>query len=65
MNVKYSELSKNAISGRGSLRYVLRPSGMATRGRLADCVSCVQEMQEKYRKSKEELDELVANMEGL
>ena len=25
----------------------------------------VQEMEEKYRKSKAELDELVANMEGL
>ncbi len=30
-----------------------------------DCVSRAQEMEAKYRKSKAELDELVANMEGL
>lgn len=40
------------------------PTTLVT-GLLADRVYVVQEMQDKYRKSKEELDELVANMEGL
>ena len=35
------------------------------RGHLADCLPRAQDMDTKYRASKAELDELVANMEGL
>ena len=36
-----------------------------SRGCLINRLSRAQEMHGKYRKSKEELDELVSNMEGL
>lgn len=62
-NANYSVSNKNAINGRKGSKYVL-PTTLVT-GLLADRVYVVQEMQDKYRKSKEELDELVANMEGL
>lgn len=61
-SVKYRGLNKNAINGRRSTRYataticMLPPSFTMLR---------LKEAQTKYRESKAELDELVANMEGL
>jgi hypothetical protein len=60
-NVNCSVLSKSEINGKRDTRCVLQPTGVVH----TDCVSRAQEMEAKYRKSKAELDELVANMEGL
>jgi hypothetical protein len=57
------------MNGLGGMRYVLRPSSRAAshppQYRLADCVFHAQEMETKHSKAKADLDELVANMEGL
>ena len=54
------------MTGLGGMRYVLRPSShVVSQHRLADCAFHVQGMETKYDKAKAELDELVANMEGL
>lgn len=60
LNVKFNELSKSAISGRRSLRYVL--ALFDVKYALRDLP---QEMQAKYKKSQAELDEMVANMDSL
>ena len=59
MNAKFNVLNKKETSGRRGLRYVSQSSISA------EVHGCIQEMQAKYRESKAELDELVANMEGL
>ena len=68
-NVKCSVSNKSAMTGLGGTRYVLRPSSRFTshppQYRPADCVFHVQEMEAKHTKTKADLDELVANMEGL
>jgi len=63
-NVRCSVSNKSAMSGRGGMRYVLRPP---MTNRPADCAfrPRPQEMEAKHRKAKAELDDLVANMEGL
>lgn len=61
LNAKFNGSSKSVINGRRSLRYVVH--SMLVLEMPTDTLA--QEMQQKYKQSQAELDNMVANMESL